>query len=63
MTPGPLQILLIILVILLLFGGKRIPQIMGDMAKGITAFKKGLKDEDGNEEKPEKTKSVEKKDE
>lgn len=63
MTPGPLQILLIILVILLLFGGKRIPQIMGDMAKGITAFKKGLKDENGSEGKQEETKSVEKKDE
>lgn len=63
MTPGPLQILLIILVILLLFGGKRIPQIMGDMAKGITAFKKGLKDDGGDEGKQEQTKSVEKKDE
>jgi sec-independent protein translocase protein TatA len=46
MTPGPLQIVLIILVILLLFGGKRIPAIMGDIAKGITSFKKGLKEED-----------------
>lgn len=46
MSLGPLQIILIILLVLLLFGGKRIPQIMGDVAKGITSFKKGLKEED-----------------
>ena len=50
MTPGPLQILLIILVILILFGRNKIPQIMGDLAKGITSFKKGLKEEDQTEQ-------------
>lgn len=58
MTPGPLQIILIIIVILLLFGGKRIPQVMGDLGKGITSFKKGLKDEGADAE----TKAVEKQD-
>jgi sec-independent protein translocase protein TatA len=34
-------------VILLLFGGRgKVSDIMGDVAKGVKAFKKGLKDED-----------------
>jgi sec-independent protein translocase protein TatA len=40
-------------VALLLFGGKgKISDIMGDVAKGIKSFKKGMADE-GEEEKPE----------
>ena len=46
MTPGPLQILLIILVIVLVFGASRVPAIAENLAKGIKSFKKGLKDED-----------------
>ncbi len=48
MSLGPLQILLIVLVILLLFGAGKIPRLMGDVAKGVNAFKKGLKDEDAS---------------
>jgi sec-independent protein translocase protein TatA len=46
MTPGPLQILLVLLVILLLFGASRVPGIAENLAKGIKSFKKGLKDDD-----------------
>jgi len=46
MSLGPLQILLIIVVILLLFGAGKIPRLMGDVAKGVNAFKKGLKEDD-----------------
>lgn len=43
---GPYQILIILVLVLLLFGGRgKISAIMGDMGKGITSFKKGLKDE------------------
>ncbi len=52
MTPGPYQIILIIVLVMLLFGAKRIPGIMENLAKGITSFKKGLKDEDGAGDKP-----------
>ncbi len=39
--------LIVLAVVLLLFGGRgKITQIMGDFAKGINAFKKGLKEED-----------------
>ena len=44
---GPLQIVLVIVVALLLFGGRgRISSIMGDMAKGVRSFRKGLADDD-----------------
>jgi sec-independent protein translocase protein TatA len=46
MTPGIWQILLIVLVIVLLFGTSRLPRVMEDLAKGLNAFKKGMKDEE-----------------
>lgn len=45
MTPGPLQIILIIVLVLLIFGAGRVPGIMENVAKGIKGFKKGLNDE------------------
>lgn len=36
----------VILVIVLMFGTKRLPNVMEDLAKGIKSFKKGLKDEE-----------------
>lgn len=46
MALGPWQIAIIALLVILLFGRGRISDMMGDLAKGITSFKKGLKDED-----------------
>lgn len=40
------EILIIILVILLLFGAKRIPELMKSMGKGVRSFKDGLKEID-----------------
>tara|TARA_B110001454_G_scaffold165176_1_gene154902 strand:+ start:566 stop:808 length:243 start_codon:yes stop_codon:yes gene_type:complete len=37
---------LVVLVIVLLFGGGRISGLMGDVAKGIKAFKKGMADDE-----------------
>jgi len=46
MALGPWQILIVLILVVLLFGGRgKISSIMGDMGKGITSFKKGLKDE------------------
>lgn len=36
--------IIILVVILLLFGGKKIPELMHSMGKGIKSFKSGLKD-------------------
>ena len=41
---GTWEILLIFLVILLLFGAKRIPDIAKSVGKGVTEFKRGLRD-------------------
>ena len=38
---GPWQIILIVLVVLLMFGGKKIPELMKGLGKGISEFKKG----------------------
>lgn len=64
MAPGWMQILLVAVVAILLFGGRgRISSIMGDMAKGIGAFRKGLKDEDKPAGKDELVNITPKKDE
>jgi sec-independent protein translocase protein TatA len=43
---GPVQLLIVAVLFILLFGGRgKISSIMGDVAKGITSFKKGLKED------------------
>lgn len=39
---GPWQIVLIVLVVLLLFGGKKIPELMRGLGKGVKEFKNGM---------------------
>ena len=39
--PGGMEWVLIVMVILLLFGGKKIPELMKGLGKGISEFKKG----------------------
>jgi sec-independent protein translocase protein TatA len=56
---GPWQIILIVLVVLLLFGGKKIPELMRGLGKGIREFKDGMNTDD---EKKKENGSVEKKD-
>lgn len=41
---GPWGLLLIAIVVLVLFGRGKIASLMGEVGKGITAFKKGVKD-------------------
>lgn len=43
--------LIVLVVVLLLFGRGKIPELMGDMAKGIKNFRKGMSDDDGEETK------------
>jgi len=45
---GPWQIVLVVLVVLLLFGGRKIPELMRGLGSGIKEFKDASKDE--NEE-------------
>ena len=48
--------IVVIAVVLLLFGRGKISDLMGDVAQGIKAFKKGMQDDD---KAPEKTEPVE----
>lgn len=40
--------LIVLVVVLLLFGRGKIPELMGDFAKGIKSFKKGMSDDDAD---------------
>ncbi len=42
---GPMQILLVLSVIVLLFGGKKIPELMKGLGTGIKEFKNAAKDD------------------
>jgi sec-independent protein translocase protein TatA len=44
--------IVVIAVVLLLFGRGKISDLMGDVAQGIKAFKKGMQDDDTTAEKP-----------
>ena len=46
---GMQEILVIALIVLLLFGGKKIPELMKGLGKGVKSFKDGMKEiDDGN---------------
>lgn len=54
---GPWGLLLIAIVVLVLFGRGKIAGLMGEVGKGITAFKKGVKD--GSEELEDRSNAAE----
>ena len=41
---GTTEIIIIVFVILLLFGGKKIPELMRGLGKGVRSFKEGMED-------------------
>ena len=41
-APSPMALLLIAIVVLVLFGRGKVSSLMGEVGKGITAFKKGV---------------------
>ena len=48
---GPLELVIILVIVILLFGVGRIGKVAGELGSGIRAFREGLRDKD--EEKPE----------
>ena len=44
--------LVVLVIVVLLFGAGKLPRVMGDFAKGIKAFKAGMREEDEAENKP-----------
>ena len=57
MTPSIWQLLIVLAIVLLLFGRGKIPQLMGDMARGIKSFKKGMSEEDKKDDNSVENKS------
>ncbi len=49
---GTQEILIIALIVLLLFGGKKIPELMKGLGKGVKSFKEGMNSLD-DDDKPE----------
>jgi sec-independent protein translocase protein TatA len=46
MMPGPWELIIILLIIVMVFGAKRIPEIMGGIGKGRKTFKKTMEDDE-----------------
>lgn len=45
------HLLLLVIVVLVMFGAGRLPQVMGDFGKGLRSFKSGLNGDDKGDEK------------
>jgi len=46
---GMQEVIVIALIVLLLFGGKKIPELMKGLGKGVKSFKDGMKDIDDDD--------------
>ncbi len=55
---GPMGLILIAVVVLVLFGRGKVAGLMGEVGKGITSFKRGMKEGSDELEKPAETKDV-----
>ncbi len=51
--PGHWEIIVIAVVILLLFGGRKIPEMMRGLGSGVKEFKKGIKDDEDSSKLPD----------
>ncbi len=53
---GPWQIVLIVAIVLLLFGGRKIPELMRGLGGGVKEFKKAMREEDDDKTKDDSKK-------
>lgn len=59
--PSGMQLLIIVLIVLILFGGKKIPELAKGLGSGIKNFKKAIKDDEENATTVEKVEDKDKK--
>ena len=59
-APGPWEIILVVLVVLLLFGGRKIPELMRGLGKGVKEFKEGIAEDEKKESDDTKDKKEDK---
>ena len=57
MSIGIWQIAIVVILVVLLFGRGKISSLMGDVAKGIKSFKKGMSDDASTNNQDDNTKS------
>lgn len=50
--------MIVLVIVLLLFGAGKLPNVMGDIAKGVKAFKSGMKDDEDETPAPAQTAST-----
>lgn len=48
--PGPFELMIILAIVLILFGAGKLPKVLGQMGKGVKAFKEGLSGQGENGE-------------
>ena len=53
--PGPMEIVIILLVVLLLFGAKKLPEMGRALGEGIREFKRAMKDGSGDSDSKDKS--------
>lgn len=51
---GPLELLMILVIVLVIFGAKRVPEIGASIGKGIREFKRNISDVDRQIKEPER---------
>jgi sec-independent protein translocase protein TatA len=59
--PGGSEWLIILLIVMVIFGGKKIPELMGGLGKGIKSFKKAMSEPESIDVTPEKREEIDKK--
>ena len=47
--PGPFELIIVLAVVLILFGAGKLPKVLGQMGKGVKAFKEGLTNKESDE--------------
>tara|TARA_B110000444_G_C18744383_1_gene549555 strand:- start:797 stop:982 length:186 start_codon:yes stop_codon:yes gene_type:complete len=53
--PGTWEIIIIVALLLIIFGRGKISELMGEVAKGIKSFKKGISEDDENKTSADKS--------
>ncbi|MFP4064364.1 MAG: twin-arginine translocase TatA/TatE family subunit [Bacteroidales bacterium] len=54
-SPGPTEIIVLVLIILLLFGGRKIPELMRGLGRGMKEFKNAQKEDEEDGKSAEKS--------
>ena len=60
--PGTWEIIIILALLLIIFGRGKISDLMGEVAKGIKSFKKGISEDDENKTSADKSDDISQKD-